>query len=281
MYDILLDINGVQLRMNRTTGYIISTISGLTGTSAHLETAQNTSNFGEAYIDGSVEGITLQILGKVEGSDTDKAKRQKLLDTVLPLGRGSLTLYEKNTVTSRLQPYRVIDVVVKETPTLSTATDKDVPFSFELYAPRPVWKQADEISIELQGTATEPTTVKVAGQAPAEYDLEVKVASNVTIQRFTLYEDWTNLSTCRYLYVDFTKYRESGVTARDTIRIKHIDGRLTCTINGENANRCIYSQSRLDMLAVGAWQMQIKAGGNSKFMLKYYPSYVGVVYDGV
>ena len=37
MYDIQLEINGKNLRMNPGSGYYISTISGLTGVTANLE----------------------------------------------------------------------------------------------------------------------------------------------------------------------------------------------------------------------------------------------------
>ena len=88
MYDIQLEINGKKLRMNSNSGYYISTISGLTGVTANLELSQSNSGIGESFSGGSVKGISLQVKGKILDGQTDK--KQALLDTVVPLGTGTL-----------------------------------------------------------------------------------------------------------------------------------------------------------------------------------------------
>ena len=106
MYDIQLEINGKNLRMNPGSGYYISTISGLTGVTANLELSQSNSGIGESFSGGSVKGISLQVKGKILDGQTDK--QQALLDTVVPLGTGTLSLYEKESEESgRAKPYRV------------------------------------------------------------------------------------------------------------------------------------------------------------------------------
>ena len=93
MYDIQLEINGKKLRMNPGSGYYISTIGGLTGVTANLELSQSNSGIGESFAGGSIKGISLQVKGKILDGQTDK--QQALLDTVVPLGTGTLSLYEK------------------------------------------------------------------------------------------------------------------------------------------------------------------------------------------
>ena len=95
MYDIQLKINGKTLKMNPGSGYYISTISGLTGVTANLELSQSNPGIGESFTGVSVKGISLQAKGKILDGQT--YKQQALLDTVVPLGTGTISLYEKAT----------------------------------------------------------------------------------------------------------------------------------------------------------------------------------------
>lgn len=278
MYDIQLEINGKKLRMNSNSGYYISTISGLTGVTANLELSQSNSGIGESFRGGSVKGISLQVKGKILDGQTDK--KQALLDTVVPLGTGALLLYEKSgEIIGRAKPYRVTDIVVKSTPTITQ--ERNSKFVFTLYAPSPAWREATVKTVGLDGLASAPTAVTVAGQVPADYTLKISVTTATKLKEFTLYQDFPDSVYGKYLYVDFRKWNADGVSRTDKILIKQTNGRLSMTINGVNANKCIWTQSGLTRLDVGTHKMLFSAAAASTATLEFAPSYIGVVYNGV
>ena len=278
MYDIQLEINGKKLSMNPGSGYYISTISGLTGVTANLELSQSNSGIGESFSGGSIKGISLQVKGKILDGQTDK--KQALLDTVVPLGTGTLSLYEKSDeIGGRAKPYRVTDIVVKSTPTITQENNSK--FVFTLYAPSPAWREATVKTVGLDGFASAPTEVTVAGQVPADYTLKVAVTTATKLKEFTLYQDFPDAVYGKYLYVDFRKWNADGVSNTDKILIKQTNGRLSMTINGANANRCIWTQSGMTRLDVGTHKMLFRADAASTATLEFAPSYIGVVYNGV
>ena len=278
MYDIQLEINGKKLRMNPGSGYYISTISGLTGVTANLELSQSNSGIGESFSGGSIKGLSLQVKGKILDGQTDK--QQALLDTVVPLGTGTLSLYEKSDETGgRAKPYRVTDIVVKSTPTITQ--EHNSKFVFTLYAPSPAWREATVKTVGLDGFASAPTEVTVAGQVPADYTLKISVTTATNLKEFTLYQDFPDAVYGKYLYVDFRKWNADGVSNTDKILIKQTNGRLNMTINGTNANKCIWTQSGMTRLDVGTHQMLFRADAASTATLEFSPSYIGVVYNGV
>lgn len=278
MYDIQLEINGKKLRMNPRDGYYISTISGLTGVTANLELSQSNSGIGESFSGGSVKGISLQVKGKILDGQTDK--KQALLDTVVSLGTGTLSLYEKSGgISGKAKPYRVIDVVVKSTPTITQ--ERNSKFVFTLYAPSPAWRESTVKTVGLDGLASAPTAVTVAGQVPADYTLKISVTTATKLKEFTLYQDFPDAVCGKYLYVDFQKWNADGVSRTDKILIKQTNGRLSMTINGVNANKCIWTQSGLTRLDVGTHKMLFRAAAASTATLEFAPSYIGVVYNGV
>lgn len=278
MYDIQLEINGKKLRMNPGSGYYISTISGLTGVTANLELSQSNSGIGESFSGGSIKGISLQVKGKILDGQTDK--KQALLDTVVPLGTGTLSLYEKSDeIGGRAEPYRVTDIVVKSTPTITQEDNSK--FVFTLYAPSPAWREATVKTVGLDGFASAPTAVTVAGQVPADYTLKISVTTATKLKEFTLYQDFPDAVYGKYLYVDFRKWNADGVSNTDKILIKQTNGRLSMTINGVNANKCIWTQSGMTRLDVGTHQILFRADAASTAILEFAPSYIGVVYNGV
>ena len=278
MYDIQLEINGKNLRMNPGSGYYISTISGLTGVTANLELSQSNSGIGESFSGGSIKGLSLQVKGKILDGQTDK--EQALLDTVVPLGTGTLSLYEKESEESgRAKPYRVTDIVVKSTPTITQ--ERNSRFVFTLYAPSPAWREATAKTVGLDGFASAPTEVTVAGQVPADYTLKISVTTATKLKEFTLYQDFPDAVYGKYLYVDFRKWSANGVSNTDKILIKQTNGRFSMTINGVNANRCIWTQSGMTRLDVGTHQILFRADAASTATLEFAPSYIGVVYNGV
>lgn len=278
MYDIQLEINGKKLRMNSGSGYYISTISGLTGVTANLELSQSNSGIGESLSGGSIKGISLQVKGKILDGQTDK--KQALLDTVVPLGTGTLSLYEKSDeIGGRAEPYRVTDIVVKSTPTITQENNSK--FVFTLYAPSPAWREATVKTVGLDGFASAPTEVTVAGQVPADYTLKIAVTTATKLKEFSLYQDFPDLVYGKSLYVNFRKWNADGVSNTDKILIRQTNGRLSMTINGVNANKCIWTQSGMTRLDVGTHQMLFRADAASTATLEFAPSYIGVVYNGV
>lgn len=278
MYDIQLEINGKKLRMNSNSGYYISTISGLTGVTANLELSQSNSGIGESFRGGSVNGISLQVKGKILDGQTDK--KQALLDTVVPLGTGTLSLYEKSgEISERAKPYRVTDIVVKSAPTITQ--ERNSKFVFTLYAPSPAWREATVKTVGLDGLASAPTAVTVAGQAPADYTLKISVTTATKLKEFTLYQDFPSAVYGQFLHVNFRKWNADGVSRNDKILIKQTNGRLSMTINGVNANRCIWTQSGMTRLDVGTHKMLFRAAAESTATLEFAPSYIGVVYNGI
>lgn len=278
MYDIQLEINGKKLRMNSNSGYYISTISGLTGLTANLELSQSNSGIGESFIGGSINGISLQVKGKILDGQTDK--KQALLDTVVPLGTGTLSLYEKSDeISGRAKPYRVTDIVVKSTPTITQ--ERNSKFAFTLYAPSPAWREVTVKTVGLDGLSSAPTAVTVAGQVPADYTLKISVTTITKLKEFTLYQDFPDAGYGKNLHVNFRKWNADGVSNTDKILIKQTNGRLSMTINGVNANKCIWTQSRMTRLDVGTHKMLFRAAAASTATLEFAPSYIGVVYNGV
>lgn len=278
MYDIQLEINGKKLRMNFSSGYYISTISGLTGVTANLKLSQSNSGIGESFSGGSVKGISLQVKGKILDGQTDK--KQALLDTVVQLGTGTLSLYEKSDeIIGRAEPYRVTDIVVKSTPTITQ--ERNSKFVFTLYAPSPVWREATVKTVGLNGLASAPTAVTVAGQVPADYTLKISVTTVTKLKEFTLYQDFPDAVYGKSLYVNFRKWNADGVSNTDKILIKQTNGRTNMTINGVNANKCIWTQSGLTRLDVGTHKILFRAAAASTATLEFAPSYIGVVYNGV
>lgn len=278
MYDIQLEINGKKLRMNSNSGYYISTISGLTGVTANLKLSQSNSGIGESFSGGSINGISLQVKGKILDGQTDK--KQALLDTVVPLGTGTLSLYEKsNEISGRTKPYRFTDIVVKSTPTITQ--ERNSKFVFTLYAPSPAWRELPVKTVGLDGLASAPTAVTVAGQVPADYTLKISVTTTTKLKEFTLYQDLSDAVYGKSLYVNFRKWNADGVSNTDKILIKQTNGRLIMTINGVNANKCIWTQSGLTRLDVGTHKMLFRAAAASTATLEFAPSYIGVVYNGV
>lgn len=278
MYDIQLEINGKKLRMNPRSGYYISTISGLTGVTANLELSQSNSVIGESFSGGSIKGISLQVKGKILDGQTDK--KQALLDTVVPLGTGTLSLYEKSDeISGRAKPYRVTNIVVKSTPTITQ--ERNSKFVFTLYAPSPAWREATVKTVGLDGLASAPTAVTVAGQVPADYTLKISVTTITKLKEFTLYQDWPDAVYGKFLYVNFRKWNADGVSNTDKILIKQTNGRASMTINGVNANKCVWTQSGLTRLDVGTHKMLFRAAAASTATLEFAPSYIGVVYNGV
>lgn len=278
MYDIELQINGQSLRMNHGTGYDITTISGLTGTSARLDTARSNIYLGEDYVGGTVGGVPIGVKGLVLDGSTEK--KQALLDTVLPLGEGTLTIYRTASAGSRPAVYRTIDVIVKETP--AVVQTRHSKFSFSLYAPKPIWKAPAASAIVLAGQGEDRAVeVVIEGQTAADYELHVSIVSGY-LKDMTLYFGPTSSPmTGESVYCDFRKYDADGVTSGTSVQLSRVKGKMTLLIGGVKHNECIWSQSSLSSLDVGTHAFLLATDCATIGRVIYYPSYVGVLVDGV
>ena len=279
MYDISLSINGVTLAMNHGAGYDIFTISGLTGTTGKLNTAMSNLSLGEDYTYGTVSGITLNVRGVILDGNTEK--KQALLNTVLPLGEGTLSIYTTPSSGDRPSLYRTIDVVVKETPTISQ--EKHSKFSFSLYAPKPIWKAPAAEAIVLTNTVSGGNTVEVtiAGQTKADFSLQIGVQANGLKDYSIYFGDAQTYILGKYIYLNFRKYDEDGVASGSTVKLFRDKGKITLTIDNVKHNECIYALSTLDALDIGTHTFHMDADANNLTRVIYYPSYIGVLVDGV
>lgn len=278
MYDIGLTINGVSLRMNHGTGYDIASISGLTGTTARLNTVQSNIYIGENYTNGTVSGISLNIKGKILDGNT--AKKQALIDTVLPLGEGTLTIY-RTPESGRSYAYRTIDVVVQATPTITQEYHSK--FALTLYAPKPIWKSPTAEAIALSGTAGNSNTqdVTISGQTAADYSMYITILSGNLKELSLEFGEQPSPWLGKWLYLNFRKYDENGITTGTNISLSRVKGKLELLIGGVKHNECIYSQSTLDSLDIGEHAFVLAADASLIARITYNPSYVGVLVDGV
>jgi hypothetical protein len=272
MYTISLYINGSTLLMDYEHGYLINTITGLTGLSGRLNTVQNAVSIGEAYVAGTVGGLTLTVTGMI--LDANKTAKQNLLDEVVPLGTGKLTIYRSASEgVRRPSAYRTIDVVVQTTPTITQ--EKHAKFSFQLYAPYPVWKAQTPSAIAFTANGTS-NSITVAGQADAEFSLDLSPAAGTPITTAAFIMD-AGTANAKYLQFDFTKYNASGTTETVTVRVGNGAMVATLAVAGTNITYCIDPHSTLLTLPAGSHTIMATAAGNPVARFAYYPSYVGVI----
>lgn len=271
MYTISLYINGSTLLMDYEHGYLIKTITGLTGLSGRLNTVQNAVSIGEAYVAGTVGGLTLTVTGKI--LDANNTAKQNLLDEVVPLGTGTLTIYRSASEGARPAAYRTIDVVVQATPTITQ--EKHAKFSFQLYAPYPVWKAQTASAIAFAANG-ESVSITVAGQADAEFSLDLSPAAGTPITTAAFIMD-AGTANAKYLQFDFTKYNASGIT--ETVRVSVGNGAMVATIvvAGTDITYCIDPHSTMLTLPAGSHTIMATAAGSPVARFAYYPSYVGVI----
>lgn len=271
MYTISLEINGNTLLMDYDHGYLINTITGLTGLSGRLNTVQNAVSIGEAYVAGTVGGLPITITGKI--LDANNTAKQNLLNEVVPLGTGTLTVYRSASEGTRPAAYRTIDVVVQATPTITQ--DKHAKFSFQLYAPYPVWKAqtASAIAFAANGASN---SITVLGQADAEFTLELSPAAGTPITTAGFMLD-VGTANAKYLQFDFTKYAASGIT--ETVKVSVGNGAMVATLGtaATNITYCIDPHSTMLTLPAGSHTIMATAAGNALARFAYYPSYVGVI----
>jgi len=283
MYYITLTVGDETLILDHEHGYDISTIDGLTGVTARLDTVQSNTNLGVAVQSGSVGGQKLVVRGYI--LDHNVAAKQALLSLLKPMAKGVITVYNLPTATSRLTPYRQTDFVVQTTPKITQT--KHSKFSFELFQPNPTWRAMEASRIVLStNTYFDPVTATVDGETKADYDWTVY--ANAPIKTLTL-DVRTSVAADEMPYrgvlsFDFASLDPDGVTGN--IHVWRKNGKLKATLGDTDIIPYLaLSHYMLDGLREGETEFRALASNGSPVecvsMLTYYPSYVGVVLSGI
>lgn len=277
MYYAILTINGKSINCAPDyagNGCYIKTITGLTGVTSKLQTAQHATGYGEAYTGATVSGQTIRIDGYILNDDTmGRLMRKALIDGIIPKGTGTLTLY--HVVNSDNQTELSIDVVVSQTPTITQ--EKRAKFSFTLYAPRPVWYASSASAVTVQQGTTE--NINVIGQVDADYTAQI-VSLTETLTSITLTLDG-GTRNAKSISLDLTKYSPGGVASGNFIYIRRVDGRLRVQVNTSDAMRALDVTSTFWYLPVGTHTLELITNANSAAAtVAYKAGYAGVIVSG-
>lgn len=270
MYQLSLEINGNTLIMSYQQGYLISTVDGLTGVTSRLDTVQAASGIGDAYTGGTVQGLPITIRGKI--LDHNVAAKQALIDTAVPLGEGTLTVY--NIDANRITPYRKIDVIVRVSPVITQ--EKHAKFTLSLYAPSPIWYGVDYTTVQVQNTGTVAVTNE--GQYPAEY--EMRIVTNDYAKNIYLYLDGTTQGSPR-LHIDLTKYDSDGYAG--IMKLARVRGKVYFYLGSSPENRlgCIDPDSDFWAIPMGAHNLSLRMDVNGGATITFKTPYAGVVLSGI
>ena len=266
MYTASLTINSKTLALDMSHGYVVSTINGLTGVSGRLNTIPNSATIGEAYVDGTVGGLPLTVSGYI--LDNNFTAKENLINTVVPLGTGTFTIYDQAAGDERPVAYRTIDVVVQQTPTVTQ--ERHAKFSFQLYAPFPAWRE-QTAETETAG-AGQGYSFTVKGQTNAEFVFTLTPASGTPVKEF-----YVQIDSSKLFAVDMQKYNAAGVSTPITVTINK--GSVKVVTNSIDVTKCFYPQSTFLSLPAGAHTITITGVGTATATssISYYPSYVGVI----
>ena len=278
MYHAILTINGKTINFTpdyASSGCYIKTITGITGITSRLQTAQHASGYGEAYTGATVAGQPIRIDGYILNDDMyGQLMRKALVDVIVPKGTGTLKL--QHVVNSDNQTELAIDVVVSQTPTI-TQEDR-AKFSFALYAPRPRWYAPTASAVTVQQGTTE--SIIVDGQVDAEYTATI-VSAAETLTSVTLTLDGGTQSV-QSISLDLTKYSPSGVAAGSFIYIRRVNGQLQVRVNNNDAIRTLDVTSAFWYLPVGTHTLVLTTNANSATAtVAYKAGYAGVIVSGV
>lgn len=285
MYYITLTVGEETLILDHGHGYDISTIDGLTGVTARLDTVQSNTDLGVAVQSGSVGGQKLVVRGYI--LDHNVEAKQALVSLLKPMARGTLVVYNlPYGAARRPTPYRQTDFVVQTTPKITQT--KHAKFSFELFQPNPTWRSMESKRIVVNtNTYFTPVTATVDGETKADYNWIVY--ANAPIKTLSLdvrtFDAADEPPHRAVLSFDFASLNPDGVTG--TINVWRRDGKFKATL--DNTDIIPYlslSHYMLDGLREGENEFRALATLNGSAveclsMLTYYPSYVGVVLSGI
>lgn len=283
MYSAVLTINGRAINFDSATvnGCYIRTITGLTGVTSKLQTAQHSSGYGEAYTGAQVAGQPIRIEGYILGDSSGAMTiRKAMIDNIVPKGEGTLKV--GHVINSDQQTELTCDVVVQTTPQITQ--ECNAKFSIALYAPRAVWYASSysTTSVE-QGTTA---TIRVDGQIDAEYDVSILCAA-AALTSVTLTLDG-GTRDAKVLTLDLTRYTGGSVAANKTIYIRRTNGQLGIYVQGTgttlvSAMQCLNVDSTFWYLPVGTHTLALSTNTTAAVSatVKYKPLYAGVIVSGV
>lgn len=256
----------------------ISTIEGLTGTSASLDTVSNAVGIGEAVTGGMITSKNITIRGYM--LDNVVATKRELLAFAYPLAKGKLIIYDRD-IQREFFPYREINVVVKESPRFTQ--EKHSKFSLLLYAPVPAFKNSTVATVQVKPTG-QGDWIDYSGDFSADYDLTVTPSAN-GVQSLVV-EYWnSSYSRQKKLYLDFSKYRAGGLNFGEVFRLYRKDGILYAEVeaNGSTTDALMC----IDLVNSNFWSIDKGAGFIANWgitgdvVIKYQEAYSGVVVSGV
>lgn len=278
MYYITLTVGEETLILDHGHGYDIATIDGLTGVTARLDTVQSNTDLGVAVQSGSVGGQKLVVRGYI--LDHNVSAKQALVSLLKPMARGTIVVYNLPYGTARRPtPYRWTEFVVQTTPKITQT--KHSKFSFELFQPNPTWRAMEATTIALRTDMT-PVTVTVDGEAKADFHWITQITSPITNLSISV----TTPDLRRgILAFDFSPLDHDGVTG--TVQVQRVNGKLRATIGTTDMMPYLrLSHYMLDGLYPGENEITATASLNGvgvvrPTLMRYYPSYVGVVLSGI
>ena len=281
MYNIkYVRSDGKELEMNIDTGYIISTMDGVTGHSTEISTAQGYEQLGEAVQAMATGGKQIAIYGYILDGQTEKKKA--LLQTFLPNTNGRL-IWEN---------LYYVDVYVAEAPVVTQTWHSK--FSMALFAPYPMWQSETEHLYQLGGitggfefpvnyaephtfgttTAQTQFNAKNDGDLAADFRLTIR-AGSAALTDFEL----QNVHTLKK--IAFTGTLTSG----EYLEVYREGGQLYVRKNGMT--------DAFDMLDDESTLFELDAGDNvllftadsgaagATVLVSFHSAFAGVLADGV
>lgn len=271
MYEALFTSNEVNvgaINLDAAHGIYVSRITGLTATSASLSTSARSIGAGETLRGVTIKGKPITIEGYILDGDT-KTKND-MLSVILPGTTGVLRVAGASKTTPPAKKYYEIDVVVKESPTISQ--EKHSKFTFQLYAPVPYWRDAD--IVEVRGFVS-GTQKAVLYSGDVETDFALTVEHSMAPMN-TLEFEWYGK-----VRLDF----DTPVPSRNVISYKRLaNGRISLTIDGVEHNEYI------DLDATTMWTvpphpplfatLTVTGGQNLTLLttkLEYYNRYASIM----
>ena len=264
MYDIYLNIGGSRISLTPSNGYYISTISGLTGISTDWDLSQAQNAVGQIATNPVSKGKQIVIKGLI--LDDNKAAKNALINAVRPRESGTISVlgYVAGSSNARFET----EVVVKETATISQ--EKHAKFNISLYAPFPYWRQN---AVNTSLASYNDVNISVSGTESTEYRINMTVGSG-SVSAATIELDRTGTSPTT-LGLTFNPSVSSG----SRIRILRRDGRLICTVDGEERKDAISLQSSFWYLPIGTHtvRLTVVGGGVSAATISFYPLWGGVI----
>lgn len=285
MYDIKIDRadnNSLTVTLDKSNGYYIQTIDGLTGVSASFESVKAVSGYGESITGKTIPPKSLMVTGLV--LDANTMAKQKLLNVLVAGAEVLVTIYQgySSGAESRPSVYRQAKAFVKQSPIITQ--ERHSKFSFTLTMPNPYWEDVEETTI-LVPNSFPNTAPTITGDVPPEFTFSYKTTNNSYGATLNC---GTSIVPEKYLYFNYSVLSDGYLPAGSTVRLWRDNGRLRFVrtaqgVTEENIIQALYTNSSLWYLMSGnIYKYWLSADGTStNAAIKYRPLYSGVLVDGV